>query len=242
MTSFRLTWPEADAARVVAGWQAWAPEGPRELAASLLVTASADVDEPLVPSVFGSLISDGSDGAELLEDLVDRVGTDPATAERRHGTHRDTKRHLATLGADRGDAHEYSRSEFFSRSLPPDAIAALVKHLGAARVPGEARELDFSPWGGAYGDVAGDATAFAHRDERFLLKQTAFVEAADAAHGRGWLQRSFELARPWGSGHVYPNFPDPDLEDPSRAYYAANLPRLRRVKAAYDPEGRFRPA
>lgn len=44
---------------------------------------------------------------------------------------------------------------------------------------------------------------------------------------------------PWGSGGVYPNFPDPDLEDQARAYHGTNLQRLSRVKAAYDPDGFF---
>ena len=30
---------------------------------------------------------------------------------------------------------------------------------------------------------------------------------------RGWLDRSWALVHPWGSGGVYPNFPDPDLPD-----------------------------
>jgi FAD/FMN-containing dehydrogenase len=39
---------------------------------------------------------------------------------------------------------------------------------------------------------------------------------------------------------VYPNFPDPELDDWARAYHGANLGRLRRVKATYDPENVFR--
>jgi hypothetical protein len=38
---------------------------------------------------------------------------------------------------------------------------------------------------------------------------------------------------------VYPNYPDADLEDWARAYYGGNLPRLRELKAAYDPTGLF---
>jgi FAD/FMN-containing dehydrogenase len=41
----------------------------------------------------------------------------------------------------------------------------------------------------------------------------------------------------WG---VYPNFPDPDLQDWAHAYHGTNDDRLRRVKAAYDPDGLFR--
>jgi hypothetical protein len=45
---------------------------------------------------------------------------------------------------------------------------------------------------------------------------------------------------PWGSGRVYPNFPDPDLEDWARAYYGPNYDRLLRVKKGYDPDDFFR--
>ena len=45
---------------------------------------------------------------------------------------------------------------------------------------------------------------------------------------------------PHGSGGVYPNFPDAELDDPDRAYFGANLGRVREVEAAYDPDGVFR--
>jgi hypothetical protein len=44
---------------------------------------------------------------------------------------------------------------------------------------------------------------------------------------------------PVGSAGAYQNFPDPDLRDRARAYYGANLQRLRRVKARYDPGNCF---
>jgi FAD/FMN-containing dehydrogenase len=39
---------------------------------------------------------------------------------------------------------------------------------------------------------------------------------------------------------VYPNFPDPDLDDWGHAYYGANYARLVKIKAKYDPHGVFR--
>jgi hypothetical protein len=39
---------------------------------------------------------------------------------------------------------------------------------------------------------------------------------------------------------VYPNFPDPDPQDWTRAYHGANYSRLLRVKARYDPDNFFR--
>jgi len=41
---------------------------------------------------------------------------------------------------------------------------------------------------------------------------------------------------------AYANYADPDLTNALRSYYGANLERLRRVKHAVDPAGRFRPA
>ena len=112
------------------------------------------------------------------------------------------------------------------------------------RRPGQARELDFTPWGGAYTRVPVDATAFPHRNAKFLLKQTVAVAADAPSHdreaARRWLRRSWASVHAWGSGGVYPNFPDPDLTSWADAYHGPNFARLRRVKAAYDPDGFFR--
>ena len=124
------------------------------------------------------------------------------------------------------------------RSPPWSGISA------ADRTAGERRGLDFSPWEGAYNRVPEDATAFAHRGERFLLKHDVAVppDATVAQHrsARDWLAASWGLVHPFGSGRVYPNFPDPDLVDWPTAYHGANLERLIRVKAAYDPDNVFR--
>lgn len=39
---------------------------------------------------------------------------------------------------------------------------------------------------------------------------------------------------------MFPNFPDPDLEDWASAYFGTNLDRLLSVKARYDPGNLFR--
>ncbi|GAA0469486.1 hypothetical protein Ade02nite_32440 [Paractinoplanes deccanensis] len=95
--------------------------------------------------------------------------------------------------------------------------------------------LDFTPWGGAYNRVPPDATAFPHRDARFLLKQTATV--APGARPGPWLDESHALTHPYGTGGAYPNFPEPGL--PDEAYYLGNTARLRRIRETYDPSGLF---
>ena len=159
------------------------------------------------------------------------LGLTPTTDDRQHGTHRDTKRWLAG-DEDPDDRHAYLHSEFHRDPVP---AADLVARLLADRRPGEERELDLSPWGGAYNRVAADATAFPHRDARFLLKQTATV-APDDRPG-GWLDDSYKLTRPYGTGGVYPNFPEPGL--PEEAYFLGNTGRIRRIRSAFDPAAVF---
>jgi FAD/FMN-containing dehydrogenase len=136
---------------------------------------------------------------------------------------RQAKQWLAENGPAGAPDQDHSKSEFFRQPLPRSAVQALTQDLQG--------ELDFSPWQGAYNRPEPDETAFVHRNERFLLKLT----------GPGdWLRRAYDIVHPHGSGGVYPNFPDPTLEDPLRAYHGTNLERLQRVKAAYDPDNVFR--
>ena len=219
-TVFDLRWDHATT-DLAQAWQAWAPDAPDDLAASLLISAGPDPAEPPVVKVFGAMLGTRAETEAVLGHL------DPASAELFHGSHREVKRHLAGAGEPE-EGHPYSRSEFFRQSLPPEAIAALIEHFEADRRPGEARELDFSPWGGAYNRVPAHATAFVHRDARFLLKHAAVLEPG--VQPSGWLDRSWEIVHPWGTGGVYPNFPEPGL--PDSAYWGANTDRLRRVLSA----------
>jgi hypothetical protein len=74
--------------------------------------------------------------------------------------------------------------------------------------------------------VPAEATAFAHRGGRFLLKHGLTVPAAGEGAGRCWLRRSRELAHLWGTGG---------------SYHTSNAARVRRVGQRYDPERRFDP-
>jgi FAD/FMN-containing dehydrogenase len=250
-TTFSLAWPAADAVAVIHAWQAWAPDAPDELAASLLMTVPGD--RPPAVTVFGAFAGTESDTVRLLDEFAVRVGNDPAAPSHTHGSYRAAKRDLGEIGDQihgiaHGESspvrHPFSKSEFFGRSLPVEAIARLVEHAQTPDMPGQSRELDFSPLGGAYNRVPADATAFVHRDARFLLKHEVHVDPTASHDERGaaqrWLARSWASAHPWGSGHAYQNFPDPELEDSADAYYGVNRPRLRRVKERYDPGGFFR--
>jgi len=246
-TTLHLVWPHADGAALLEAWQRWSPDAPDAMAASLLVTVGADPSEPPRVHVFGAMLAGEAETRAQLRALSDRAGAEPRSTELRTRGYRQAKAHLSDHGPGdepSPDAHGWSKSEFFREPVPGPAVAALLAHVAADRAPGQLRVLDLSPWAGAYNRVAHDATAFPHRAERFLIKHDVVVDPPPDAAAREralrWLRRSWALVHPFGTGGVYPNFPDPELEDAERAYHGANLARLGEVKAAYDPDDVFR--
>jgi hypothetical protein len=245
-TSFHLKWPYELASALIAAWQAWSPTGPDELAASLLVTVGGEAGADPVVHLFGSMIGSETETAALLDEFVSVAGADAASSEGAHMRYGSLKNYLAERGpGDQEDEHDhpYMKSEFFREPLSSTAVEALVDLFVRGRRSGEARKLDFMPWGGAYNRVPPTATAFPHRKELFLLEHSIVVPAgfdpAATESARVWLSDSWELVHPSGSGGVYANFPDTDLPDEDRAYWGDNLERVRRVKERHDPDRVF---
>lgn len=205
---------------LVAAWQAWAPDAPDEITVNLTV-----VSEPGAPvrvRLFGAATLAAGPTRELLRQL-----TDHAVELRSDLPFHDLKRTFAGSG----ESPERMRTEFFSRSMSGHTLASLLTEFSEPRMTGT-REMTFTAMGGAYNRVAENATAFAHRGERFLLEHIG--EATDT-----WVDRSWAIAHTEGSGRVYPNFPDLALDDWATAYHAGNYPRLTAVKKAYDPHRFF---
>jgi FAD/FMN-containing dehydrogenase len=94
-------------------------------------------------------------------------------------------------------------------------------------------------YGGAIGEVDAKATAFVHRDVRFSVQILSYAPQATA---RRRVRRARSVIAPFGNGEAYQNYADLQLRQPRRAYYGRNLERLHQIKAAVDPDNRFRPA
>jgi FAD/FMN-containing dehydrogenase len=229
-TVFHLRHPPDRAATLIDAWQRFSPHAPDALAASLLCNGGG-------VHVFGAHAGPREEAETLLAALGE---SEASTVEELPW--RAAKRWLAEHGPGDGPPGglDFAASEFFREPLPREAVEALAGHLERGLRAGHHPELDLSPWAGAYGRVAPDATAFAHRDAMFLLKQAVVVTPGDdPAPARAWLRRSYAITHPHGTGGTYPNFPDLDLEDPLLAYHGGNLARLRELKAEYDPDGVF---
>jgi hypothetical protein len=147
----------------------------------------------------------------------------------------------------------YAKSDVANGLWPASSVAALVAAIEERRDDPLLTPTDFVPQtdaarifieiaDGAINDVPSDATAFPHRDALFVAQLESRwrkgsppeLEAPNIA----WACDLYSELGP--SGSCYLGYIDPELPDWEQAYYGANLPRLRRIKATYDPENFFR--
>ncbi|TDC49339.1 FAD-binding oxidoreductase [Jiangella ureilytica] len=248
-SAFHLTWPYEHAAAVIGAWQAWAPQAPDEVVPELRLVVPGDRRTAPEVSLFGMVLdADAQATTGLLANILDAVEAEPTWVFHEQGPYLPAVRRLNLLGSDLPPGAvptdlKAGRSEFFRQALPSPAVSALVERLLTDRMPGYARECTFFAWGGAYDRVPVDATAFAHREESFLLDVTTVADDPTPqvrSAAQTWLAGTWDVLHPWGAGGAYTNFPAPGLEDWAAAYHGTNLARLRAVKRRYDPGDWFR--
>jgi len=91
--------------------------------------------------------------------------------------------------------------------------------------------------------VAAKDTAFVHRSavacaQYSITYARESPSPATVAAAQAWLERTQTTFAPYARGS-YQNYIDPTLPNWAEAYYGSNLHRLRRVKAAHDPDDVF---
>jgi FAD/FMN-containing dehydrogenase len=91
--------------------------------------------------------------------------------------------------------------------------------------------------------VGAEQTAFGDRSSEWMLSiDSTWNDPADNATNVAYTRAFWDAALPLSNGKTYFNFPGLLEEGDAavRASYGANHARLARIKAAYDPENRFR--
>lgn len=95
--------------------------------------------------------------------------------------------------------------------------------------------------GGAIARVPADATAFLHRDARWLINIPGMWEAPrQTAAEVAWVRATFAALKPHLTGGTYVNFIGDDDDAGTGDAYGTTLARLRRVKREFDPDNVFR--
>lgn len=135
-------------------------------------------------------------------------------------------------------AFNYWKSHNFA-ALSDGLFDTLIDHVGA--LPTEECEIFIGQLGGASSRVATDATAFPHRDAKFVMNvHTRWRDRADEQASIKWARALFAATAPHATGGVYVNFmPEDETERVAQAY-GGNHARLATLKAKYDPDNLFR--
>jgi len=260
LSRFTLRWPWGHAVAVLDAWQNWAPHAPDELWSSCKFQATRDKSAEPIVQVDGVFLGSVSALDPLLAQLTSQMDTAPLSRFVAEVGLLETMLSEANCeGLSVSQCHLPSqdpngllerstfqaKSDFFTRSLPRNGIDRLVNAITgcqASPVLGQGG-IGVDAFGGAINRVAADATAFVHRNALFSIQYAATWNASDpvpiVVANQSWLSEMWQAMRPYASGAAYQNYIDADLSNWPQAYYGANLPRLQRVKAAYDPADVF---
>jgi hypothetical protein len=128
--------------------------------------------------------------------------------------------------------------------LGDGAIDAIAEHAGRLTGPGTA--ADVHHFGGAFGRVPEDATAFPNRSAQYWLNVYGFwTDAAEDASRIAWVRGFHAAMEPHAAPGEYVNFLGRDERGDARAralaaYGPGTLDRLGAVKRRYDPTNLFR--
>ena len=102
--------------------------------------------------------------------------------------------------------------------------------------------LIFAQMGEAVNEVREDATAFSHRDARWLVHPIGmWADPADDAAETAWVRNTMAKIRPFETGGTYlnTNSLQEDPEEVRQAFSGRAFTRLAAVKAAHDPDNVF---
>ena len=259
---FSLAWPWAQAARVVAAWQSWAPHAPDAMWSNLHLAAAPGGRTPTV-AVGGCYLGSDTGAANLLNQLYAKVGSSPSShflsfqqpfltamlAEAGCGSIGYQACHLPwyASGGKLFRQPQFAKSDYFTTPLSNSGINTLLAGIVALqKVPGAAGGVGgiaFDALGGAINRVKPGATAFVHRNALFGAQYTTDWTSGAGSAGinnqHTWLRKYWSSMRPYASGQAYQNYIDPDLTNWQQAYYGGNFARLAAIKKKYDPARLF---
>ena len=241
--ALNVAYPIEDAERVLAGWRDAVAGAPDELSTAGLIWSLPDVDElpetlrgaPYV-GVAGMWAGDPAEGErvtralrELTEPLLDMSGVLPYAdlqASLDPFFPAGVRRYWKALYLDGFSDDAIATTANWSDRRPSDDTLVIVRHCG-----------------GAMARVGAEQTAFGDRSSEWMLSiDSTWHDPAEDEANIAYTRAFWDAATPFSDGKTYFNFPGllEEGESAVRASYGANHDRLARIKAAYDPENRFR--
>lgn len=236
-----IVFPLDQAMVVLEKYRAFVDTAPDELAVWAVLRKAPPL--PFLPAqVHGTEVlvlalchcGDVKEGQRLIEPLQ-RFG-------KAHGTHIGAMPYVAWQQAFdpllTPGARNYWKSHNFSE-LRDEVMETVIDY--ARRLPSPHCEVFIGLLGGQASRVDRDATAYPHRDARFVMNvHGRWERPQEDKDGIAWARAFFDATAPYATGGSYVNFMTEDEADRTGAAYGAHYDRLVRVKNQYDPQNVFR--
>ncbi len=233
-------WPMERAGEIMRAWRDYVDQAPDELSTACAILTAPP--EPFVPDalkgrqaigIMGMYVGDPAEGARVMQPIkglgpaVDLIQPMPYVAFQS----------IIDAAAPPG-RRSYWRGEYLA-SLPDAAIDAFVGHgaaLAAAAMP--LSQMIVFRIGQGVAAMGEDATAFSHREARYLFHPITMWDApADDQRLMAATQAFCHVMRPFATGGAYLNFTPEDRV--REGYGTAKYERLVALKDRYDPDNLF---
>lgn len=232
-TVFQITWPWNQFEEVFKAWQQWAPSVDTRLGTYLEIGPKKGGKATMT----GLFLGPKKEAIRLLRPVTS-VGT-PSKEIIRYLSYPEATKFL--LPPDPVLTQKFSNqfsSGFAKRPFPEKAIKDMREFLEKAEGNTPAGFF-FLNWGGAISRLSPKATAFFWRKAKFYVEwNSSWVKPSDAAKNIALARNLRPKLQPYIVGS-YINVPDQGIKNSGSVYYGTNFPRLRRVKAKYDPQNVF---
>ncbi|MEY2680489.1 MAG: hypothetical protein RL661_720, partial [Pseudomonadota bacterium] len=243
MTNFLLYYSNLDCIIDASmAWQEARHVGGRLMSGTFLTLRNA---KGLIARARGQILATEEDARSILSPLLSIPGVSIEISERPFWN--GYQWYTTPIS---GSSSFWDRSLYSRDDLPSDLIERIVRVVLNFPVPDSGYgAFGIMGWvGGRVNDIALGDTAYVHRDANALLEMNASWPSTKHAIDwptpvpgviRAWMDELWELVYPHTTGQSYQNFPDPELRDWARAYYAENLNRLVAIKSVWDPSNVF---
>ncbi|HEY2061347.1 MAG TPA: FAD-binding oxidoreductase [Amycolatopsis sp.] len=238
LTSFSLRFPPAAGAALFAAWQDWQPRMPDELWSDLGLGATA-------ANFGGCFVGPRTRLKPILDDFVRQVGTVPVAREEPETDFLGTMRYFAGCDDLSGPSCGPGWGGGGGRVQPAGYVATSRMLMRPAADPAAVVAMvsedpvNYTIVDGGGGAIARGDSAFPHRRALASFQFLHDVAPAGEAAARREIGHLRDGLGPEFGTTGYVNYLDPEMPDWGRAYYGANLPRLRAIARRYDPDGLF---